>query len=142
MLKRFDAHDREAVDRAERFLAHFPARDDAEATIASRRVIGTRVFNWENWTWANLQVKTGRSPVYFYQFAHVPPKPPFPGRGGDLVERDIEGVLERDDCRLRDRQLGEAAAELAARFGGCGLVYRVAVGGDAQVLEQRLVAHR
>jgi para-nitrobenzyl esterase len=69
---------------ADAFLARFPAGNDAETIVASRRVIGTRVFNWENFTWANMQVKTGRSPVYFYHFAHVPPKPAFPGWGGDL----------------------------------------------------------
>ena len=71
-------------DMADAFLAHFRASDDAEAALSSRRVIGTRVFNWENWTWANMQLKTGRSPVYFYHFGHVPPKPPLVGRGGDL----------------------------------------------------------
>ena len=63
---------------ADAFLARFPAGNDAETIVASRRVIGTRAFNWENFTWANMQVKTGRSPVYFYHFAHVPPKPAFP----------------------------------------------------------------
>jgi para-nitrobenzyl esterase len=73
---------------ADEVLARFPARDDAEATRASRRAIGTRIFNWENWTWANMQRKAGRSPVYLYHFGHVPPKPPLVGRGGDLA-RDL-----------------------------------------------------
>ena len=38
------------------------------------------------------------------------------GRRGDLREAEVEGVLQRDDGGLRRRQLGEAAAELAARL--------------------------
>ena len=41
-----------------------------------------------------------------------------PGDLRDLGEADVEGVLERDHRRLRRRQLGQAAAELAAGFGG------------------------
>lgn len=72
---------------AEVYLRLFPAGNEAELEASSRRAVGTRVFNWENWTWANLQAQTGRAPVYFYHFAHVPPKPRLPG-GGDL-SRDI-----------------------------------------------------
>jgi para-nitrobenzyl esterase len=71
-------------DLAEAFLAKFPAKSDAEAELASRRAIGTRVFNWENWTWANIHCRTGRAPVYFYHFGHVPPKPLYAGVAGDL----------------------------------------------------------
>jgi para-nitrobenzyl esterase len=68
---------------ADAYLRRFPARSDAEAELASRRAIGTRVFNWENWTWANLHARTGRAGVYFYHFAHSPPKPASDA-GGDL----------------------------------------------------------
>lgn len=71
---------------AESYLHHFPASSDAEAELASRRAIGTRIFNWENWTWANLQAQTGRSAVFFYHFAHAPPKPQS-DEGGDLSRR-------------------------------------------------------
>ena len=32
-------------------------------------------FGWDMWTWARLQVQSGRNPVYFYYFEQ---KPPFP----------------------------------------------------------------
>ena len=50
-----------------------------------------------------------------------------PGGVGDLGEADVEGVLQRDDRRLGRRQLGEAAAELAARLGRGERLDRVAV---------------
>jgi para-nitrobenzyl esterase len=117
---------------ADAFLARFPARNDAEAMLASRRVIGTRVFNWENWTWANMQAKTGRAPVYFYHFAHVPPKPQFPGRGGDLERElgafhtaDIPYVFQTLDARDwpwrdADRELSELMARYWINFATSG----------------------
>ena len=62
------------------------------------------------------------------------------GRGRDVVERDVERVLQYDDGRLCDRQLGKTPAELAAGL-RCGeLAGGVGVEGDARVLEQRLGA--
>jgi para-nitrobenzyl esterase len=117
---------------ADAFLARFPAKDDAEAILASRRAIGTRVFNWENWTWANMQVKTGRFPVYLYHFAHVPPKPSFPGRKGDL-ERELGAfhtaeipyvfqTLEARDWPWRevDRKMSELMARYWLNFATSG----------------------
>ena len=68
-------------------LRTFPAATDAETERASRHVIGTRIFNWENWTWANMQSAHGRSGVFYYHFRHAPPKPRI-GDRGDL-SRDI-----------------------------------------------------
>lgn len=61
---------------ADRFLELFPARDDAEAVEASRHAFAYRNFIWQNWMWARLQSRTGRSNVYYYRFNHVPPIPP------------------------------------------------------------------
>jgi para-nitrobenzyl esterase len=87
----FDEFERRAKrdfgELADTFLRLFPASTEAELDASSRRAVGTRVFNWENWTWANLQARTGHAPTYFYHFARVPPKPRLPG-GGDL-SRDI-----------------------------------------------------
>jgi para-nitrobenzyl esterase len=74
-------------DLAELFLKLFPAETPEQVIESSRRAVGTRVFNWENWAWANMQAQNGTQPVYFYYFAQVPPKPILPG-GGDL-SRDI-----------------------------------------------------
>jgi para-nitrobenzyl esterase len=117
---------------ADEFLRNFPARNDAEAMLASRRAVGTRVFNWENWTWANMQAQTGRAPVYFYHFSHLPPKPPFPGRGGDL-ERELGafhtveipyvfGTLDARDWPWRtvDRELADTMARYWVNFAAAG----------------------
>jgi para-nitrobenzyl esterase len=69
------------------FIKFFPADSDAEAERSSRRVIATRLFNWENWVWANMQSSSGQSSAYFYHFKHAPPKP-IVGSVGDM-SRDI-----------------------------------------------------
>ena len=57
-------------------LAHYPANSDEEA-YASRAALERDVrFGWDAWTWARLQSTTGKSPVYYYHFAHVPPARP------------------------------------------------------------------
>jgi para-nitrobenzyl esterase len=62
-------------ERAARLLELFPATSDDEARIASRTAFSYRNFYWQNWTWARLQVLTGKSPVFYYRFAHAPPIP-------------------------------------------------------------------
>lgn len=116
---------------ADSFLQIFPAENDAEAELASRRVVGTRVFNWENWTWANWQAKTGRAPVYFYHFAHAPPKPSST-MGGDLSRElgafhtaDIPYVFQTLDARSwpwrpSDRALSDTMARYWVNFASTG----------------------
>jgi para-nitrobenzyl esterase len=116
---------------AEAFLKLFPADNPEQLEQSSRRSVGTRVFNWENWTWANLQREFGRNPVYFYHFAHVPPKPILAG-GGDL-SRDIGAfhtaeipyVFKTLDCRSWpwrdiDREVSRVLGAYWANFAGTG----------------------
>jgi para-nitrobenzyl esterase len=113
------------------FMKVFPAGSDAEAERSSRRVVGTRIFNWENWTWANMQAATGRSSVYFYHFKHAPPKPAI-GAVGDL-SRDIGAfhtaeipyVFQTLDARAwpwrdSDRRLSDTMATYWTNFAASG----------------------
>jgi para-nitrobenzyl esterase len=116
---------------ADAYLRMFPADSDAEAEASSRRGIGTRVFNWENWTWANLHATTGKAGVYFYHFAHVPPKPDSTA-GGDLSRplgafhtADIPYVFQtltaRDwPWRDADRALSDTMAAYWVNFAASG----------------------
>lgn len=71
----------------DRFLALFPAASDQEAIDSSRRALGSRLFNWENRTWAEAHRRTASCEVYLYHFGQAPPKPR-QGERGDL-SRDI-----------------------------------------------------
>jgi para-nitrobenzyl esterase len=113
------------------FLKLFPADTDAQLDRSSRAATGTRVFNWENWAWANLQTQYGSSGVHFYHFAHVPPKPHQPGDGdmsrdiGAFHTAEIPYVFQTLDCRPWpwseiDRDLSHALSSYWVNFATTG----------------------
>jgi para-nitrobenzyl esterase len=61
---------------AEEYLTINPAATDREAREARAAFERDLRFGWDVWTWARLQATTGRSEVFYYHFAHVPPYPP------------------------------------------------------------------
>lgn len=116
---------------ADEFLRVFPAATDAEAEASSRRAVGTRVFNWENWTWANLQARTGKAKAYFYHFAHVPPSPRRTDVGdmsraiGAFHTAEIPYVFDTLECRdwpwrPVDRELSDVMAGYWINFAKSG----------------------
>lgn len=62
-------------DFFDRFIALFPAGPDGRTMLSSSAGNGDRLFTWQNWTWARLQARHGRNPVYYYHFAHPSPVP-------------------------------------------------------------------
>ncbi|MEO5586470.1 MAG: carboxylesterase family protein, partial [Novosphingobium sp.] len=75
-------------DFADRILALYPARSDAEAIQSQARLSGEVAFKWQMMTWARTHEKTRRGQVYFYRFSHTPGIGPFrklgPGHGAEL----------------------------------------------------------
>jgi para-nitrobenzyl esterase len=62
-------------EEADRFLRLYPAGSDGQARDASRTAFSYRNFYWQNFCWARLQSRTGKEPVYFYEFTKAPPIP-------------------------------------------------------------------
>ena len=60
---------------ADRVLAIYPARTDAEAARSQIRLATDTTFGWEAWTWARLQSKTGSGRAFLYYFNHRAPYP-------------------------------------------------------------------
>lgn len=60
---------------ADAYLALYPFTSDQEARLAQAHSMRDQTFGWEMRTWARLQAKTGKAPVYLYYFSHVPPLP-------------------------------------------------------------------
>ena len=63
---------------ASRILAAYPGASDAEALRSARDIFRDTAFAWPTWSWARLQSKTGKGPVYVYFFTHRPPYPDTP----------------------------------------------------------------
>jgi len=60
---------------ADALLALYPFSSDTEARRAQAHSMRDQTFGWEMRTWARLQTKTGKAPVFLYYFSHVPPLP-------------------------------------------------------------------
>jgi para-nitrobenzyl esterase len=56
-------------------FAAYPHATDAEARRARLDFERDLRFGWDMWAWARLESATGRNPVYYYHFTHVPPFP-------------------------------------------------------------------
>jgi para-nitrobenzyl esterase len=61
-------------EKSEALLRLYPASSDAQARQAYHDVYRDINFAGHR-TWARLQATTGKSPVYLYNFSHVPPHP-------------------------------------------------------------------
>jgi para-nitrobenzyl esterase len=53
----------------------YPHVSDAQARQARLDLERDLRFGWDMWAWAQLQARSGRSPVYFYYFEQRPPFP-------------------------------------------------------------------
>jgi len=58
----------QAGEMAPKLFEAYPATNDQEAGWALQDLMRDMMFGWGTWAWANLQVKTGKSNVYFYYF--------------------------------------------------------------------------
>jgi para-nitrobenzyl esterase len=57
------------------FLKVYPAATDAEARQAAHDFGGDKAIGYSTWKWLELQVKTGASPAYRYEFDQALPLP-------------------------------------------------------------------
>ena len=55
-------------DKSDAFLAAYPAQNDAEAAQSQGNSNRDESFGIQDYTWANMQAKTGKAPVYMYNF--------------------------------------------------------------------------
>jgi para-nitrobenzyl esterase len=82
---------------AEAFLKFYPAATDAQARRAAQRYDGDQGIVYGTWKWLELQLKTGGSPVYRYEFDQALPLPADAKAGTEPQARhasEIEFVFE------------------------------------------------
>ena len=63
-------------ENAAEFLKLYPAANDDEALISAEALSSDDFIAFSTWKWMDLQVKTGKSPVYQYHFEQVPKTKP------------------------------------------------------------------
>ncbi len=90
----FVAHARKLFgDRADAFLKLYPATSDEEARQSAEDLSGDQFTAFSTWKWLEMQLKTGNSPVYRYEFDQTLPVP--------------EGVTKGPAAELRAPHAGE-----------------------------------
>ena len=67
---------------ADKLLAAYPGGDTPAAKKTARDLTRDTAFGWHTWTWARLQKKTGKSPVFLYYFDEHPDYPADSPRAG------------------------------------------------------------
>ena len=55
------------------FLELYPHATDVETSASAENIVGDLAIDWATWKWADLQSKNGKTSVYTYLFAKVPP---------------------------------------------------------------------
>ncbi len=86
---------------ADRILARYPATPDAwrQSSMDLMRDAG---FAWGTWSWARLQAAHGKSKVYMYYFAHVPPRSP------QLYWKNATGAVHSEEMVYVFQHLNQA----------------------------------
>lgn len=113
--------------RSADFLALYPHATDDQARRARVEAESDLRFGWDAWTWARLQARTGRGPVYAYRFERRPPVPAdsiYAGWGaGHFVELwYVFGHLDRQPWAWTpaDRRLAGLMSGYWTRFARTG----------------------
>lgn len=60
-------------DNAGKVLTYYPASDDAEASQSQLNLSRDMIFGFQNYAWANVQAKQGKTKVYVYRFTRKVP---------------------------------------------------------------------
>ena len=72
------------TDRIAEFLTLYPASTDAEALASAQTLIGDMRVNAQSREWLQLQRRTGRSPVWGYQFNYHSAYSPLPVHSAEV----------------------------------------------------------
>jgi para-nitrobenzyl esterase len=102
-------------------LKLYPGKAEKQVKESARDLASDQFIAYSTWKWVDMQVETGKSPVYRYRFEQAPPAPPGePGRGA-YHSADIEYVFETLDWKhlawtADDRKLSDMISSYWANF--------------------------
>ena len=139
-------------DRAQGLLKVYPAETDGQAKRSAQDLAGDRFIGYPTWKWLEMQLKTGKAPVYRYRFEQTLPLAADAPAGTEAAAphaSEIEFVFQVLSSRAlpwrpEDRKVSELMGSYWSNFAktgdpnGEGLVRWPAYGDDGyQVLHLR-----
>jgi para-nitrobenzyl esterase len=109
---------------SETFLKLYPAATDAEAKRAAQDFAGDRFIAYSTWKWLEMQLNTGESPVFRYEFDEALPLPANAKHGTEPTAphaSEIEFVFQvlfskHLPWRPEDREVSELMASYWTNF--------------------------
>lgn len=106
------------------FLQHYPASSAEQAAQSAEALVGDLSIKYETWTWALQQQKTGRSPVFVYNFSFTSPFTPVAGHVtevayvfGNFLPRPFHGKAA---ATAQDHAMSEAIQSYWTNFARTG----------------------
>ena len=118
---------KEFGDKADEFLKHYSAENDAQAERALKDYAGDHFIAFSTWKWLEAQKSTGKSPEYRYRFDMPhPTDPKRPPNAGAYHSAEIElvfGTLDSENWiswRPEDHTLSEQMRKYWSNFARTG----------------------
>jgi len=115
---------------ADAFLKAYSAANDAQAKRAAQDYAGDQFIAFSTWKWIELQLKTGRSPIYRYEFDQTLPLPENARPGTEptaphaseieFVFRVLTSKSQSLPWRKEDREVSELMASYWSNFAKTG----------------------
>jgi para-nitrobenzyl esterase len=106
---------------SETFLKVYSANTDAEAKRAAQDYAGDSFIGYSTWKWLELQLQTGRSPVYRYEFDQPLPPPVNATPHASDIEFVFRMLSARNlPWRPEDREVSELMASYWSNFAKSG----------------------
>lgn len=111
-------------DKSAEFLKLYPASSDEEAKSSANDLGGDLFIAYSTWKWLEMQLKTGESPIYRYEFDDAMPVPADAGPNaphGAYHSSEIEFVFEalpskHYDWRPGDEKLSDLMSSYWTNF--------------------------
>jgi para-nitrobenzyl esterase len=112
-------------DHAGEILTAYPADSTQQVKESARDLASDRFIAYSTWKWLDMQLETGKSPVYRYHFEQAPPMPKGAPSRGAYHSADIEYVFEALDSKhlpwtSGDKKLSEMISAYWTNFAKTG----------------------
>jgi para-nitrobenzyl esterase len=111
---------------ADKILAAYPAKDDAQALRSARDLFRDTGFAWHTWAWARWQSEKGKNKAYVYYFRQRPPYPDIPqfkdwgASHGSEIQYVFGNLAPPMPWRDEDRQVSDRMMSYWVNFAATG----------------------
>jgi para-nitrobenzyl esterase len=112
-------------ENADDILKAYPGGTVQQVKESARDLASDRFIAYSTWKWLDMQLETGKSPVYRYHFEQAPPMPEGEPSRGAYHSADIEYVFKTLDSKhlpwtTADKKISESISSYWTNFAKTG----------------------